>query len=182
MNPWRLLRPPLTAGAVLVGQLAHAAYRDDLPSLENQDPSGLFGDPNAPPLKLVYLGDSSVTAPERIADAVESSHQGIALHVSSPQAEAGDMVWVELAISGQRLASEGEYQVVLTWDRSSFDYLDLEADGSGAELISAAAGEARLSFRTDDIHFSTGQPVVVFRALRDASTSSFDIREQNLER
>ncbi len=125
--------------------------------------------------------DSSVIAPESISDAVQSADQGITFYVSSAQAEAGEMVRVELAISGQRLAGEGEYQVVLTWDRSSFDYLDLEADGSGAELLSASAGEARLAFQTDDIHFSSdSQPVVVFRALRDASTSSFDIREQTL--
>jgi lysophospholipase L1-like esterase len=43
--------------------MARAILRDDLPSLENQDPSGLFGDPGAPPLKLVFLGDSSITAP-----------------------------------------------------------------------------------------------------------------------
>ena len=43
--------------------MARAIYRDDLPTLENQDPSGLFGDPAAPPLRVVFLGDSSVTAP-----------------------------------------------------------------------------------------------------------------------
>lgn len=43
--------------------MARAILRDDLPSLENQDPSGSFGDPDAPPLRLVLLGDSSVTAP-----------------------------------------------------------------------------------------------------------------------
>ena len=42
---------------------ARAILRDDLPSLKNQDPSGLFGVPGAPPLKLVFLGDSSITAP-----------------------------------------------------------------------------------------------------------------------
>ncbi len=63
MNAWKLLRPPLVAGTVLAGQMARAILRDDLPSLANQDPSGLFGDPSAPPLKLVFLGDSSITAP-----------------------------------------------------------------------------------------------------------------------
>lgn len=43
--------------------MARAILRDDLPSLENQDPSGVFGDPSDPPLRLVFLGDSSVTAP-----------------------------------------------------------------------------------------------------------------------
>ncbi len=63
MNAWKILRPPLVAGTVLAGQMARAILRDDLPSLENQDPSGVFGDPGAPPLRLVFLGDSSITAP-----------------------------------------------------------------------------------------------------------------------
>lgn len=63
MNSWKILRPPLVAGTVLAGQMARAILRDDLPSLENQDPSGIFGNSGAPPLRLVFLGDSSVTAP-----------------------------------------------------------------------------------------------------------------------
>jgi lysophospholipase L1-like esterase len=63
MNAWKILHPPLVAGTVLAGQMARAILRDDLPSLENQDPSGTFGDLDAPPLRLVFLGDSSVTAP-----------------------------------------------------------------------------------------------------------------------
>jgi lysophospholipase L1-like esterase len=63
MRTWKFVKPPLTAGAVLAGQMARAIYRNDLPSLENQDPSGTFGDPESPPLRMVFLGDSSVTAP-----------------------------------------------------------------------------------------------------------------------
>ncbi len=63
MRTWKLLKPSLAAGALLAGQLARAAYRDDLPSFENQDPSGTFGDPASKPLTIVYLGDSSVTSP-----------------------------------------------------------------------------------------------------------------------
>lgn len=63
MTRWSLIRPPLAAGAVLAGQMARAIYRDDLPTLENQDPSGHFGDPRSPRLRVVFLGDSSVTAP-----------------------------------------------------------------------------------------------------------------------
>lgn len=63
MNTWKVVKPSLVAGAFLAGQAAYAVKRDDLPTLENQDPSGRFGDPDAPPLTIVYLGDSSVTAP-----------------------------------------------------------------------------------------------------------------------
>ena len=62
MGTWNVLRPPLAAGAIFAGQMARALYRD-LPTLENQDPSGVFGCPDAPPLTIVFLGDSSVTAP-----------------------------------------------------------------------------------------------------------------------
>lgn len=63
MNAWKAIRPPLAAAGLLTGQLVHAAYREDLPTLENQDPSGMFGVPDAPALRIVFLGDSSVTAP-----------------------------------------------------------------------------------------------------------------------
>ena len=59
----RLLRKPLFAVALLVVQVLRAAHRKDLPSLENQDPSGVFGDDHNPRLRIVVLGDSSVTAP-----------------------------------------------------------------------------------------------------------------------
>ena len=59
----RVLRKPLFAVALLVVQVLRAAHRKDLPSLENQDPSGVFGDPLKPRLRIVVLGDSSVTAP-----------------------------------------------------------------------------------------------------------------------
>jgi lysophospholipase L1-like esterase len=55
-----------TTGATLLvaaGQVLHAAHRPDLPGLQNQDPSGWFGDPDDPPLQVLALGDSSITAP-----------------------------------------------------------------------------------------------------------------------
>ncbi|MEE8457094.1 MAG: GDSL-type esterase/lipase family protein [Acidimicrobiia bacterium] len=63
MNVWKILRPPLMAGTLLAGQMARAIFREDLPSLTNQDPSGVFGSPDSPPLRIVFLGDSSVTSP-----------------------------------------------------------------------------------------------------------------------
>lgn len=60
---WKIVRPPLTAGGILAGQLLHAIRRGDLPYLPDQDPSGVFGDPSSPPLHITILGDSSVTAP-----------------------------------------------------------------------------------------------------------------------
>jgi len=60
---WRMFSRPVAGLGVLVAQVLRAAHREDLPTLQNQDPSGWFGDPGLPPLRLVVLGDSSVTAP-----------------------------------------------------------------------------------------------------------------------
>lgn len=60
---WKVARTPLAAGGYVAGALLQAAHRPDLPVLENQDPSGTFGDAKAPPLRIVLLGDSSITAP-----------------------------------------------------------------------------------------------------------------------
>ncbi len=59
----RYLQKPLIGIALLMAQVLKAAHRNDLPSLENQDPSGVFGSPLSPRLRLVVMGDSSVTAP-----------------------------------------------------------------------------------------------------------------------
>jgi len=60
---WPLLQRPLTGFGVLLAQVLRSAHREDLPSLENQDPSNVFGTPDLPILRIVILGDSSVTAP-----------------------------------------------------------------------------------------------------------------------
>lgn len=60
---WPILQRPLTGVGVLIAQVLRAAHRDDLPSLQDQDPSGSFGSPDLPYLRVVALGDSTVTAP-----------------------------------------------------------------------------------------------------------------------
>jgi len=59
----KLITPPMTAVSALVHQVYGAVHRADLPSYVDQDPSGDFGDPDCPTLRIVALGDSSVTAP-----------------------------------------------------------------------------------------------------------------------
>ena len=54
---------PMAAVAILAAQLFRVTHRVDLPSLTNQDPSGAWGPDNLPPLRIVALGDSSITAP-----------------------------------------------------------------------------------------------------------------------
>lgn len=58
-----LLKKGFTAGAIVVGaEVAYAVLRP-VPELQEFDPSGRFGDPSHPELRVVVLGDSSVTAP-----------------------------------------------------------------------------------------------------------------------
>lgn len=54
---------PVAAVVVVATQVLRAAHRTDLPSFLNQDPSGTFGTHGAPGLRIVALGDSSITAP-----------------------------------------------------------------------------------------------------------------------
>ncbi len=53
----------LAGTGIVAGQVAHAILRE-LPSFEGLDPSGAFGDSSSlPRLRVVVLGDSTVTAP-----------------------------------------------------------------------------------------------------------------------
>jgi len=54
---------PLVGAGFLLHQVRRAAHRDDLPSFTNQDISTTQGDPAAPRLRVVAVGDSSLTAP-----------------------------------------------------------------------------------------------------------------------
>jgi lysophospholipase L1-like esterase len=60
----RLLWAAAAAGVAFVAvQVLRAAHRSDLPSFPNQDPSTTLGHPELPSLRIVALGDSSITAP-----------------------------------------------------------------------------------------------------------------------
>lgn len=59
----RVMQVPITGAAILVGQVLHAAHRPDMPGLPDQDPSGSFGDRSLPRLRIVMVGDSSITGP-----------------------------------------------------------------------------------------------------------------------
>jgi lysophospholipase L1-like esterase len=58
-----LLALPAAGAGFLAAQVLRAAHRSDLPSFPNQEASGTFGDPSLPPLRIVAVGDSSLTAP-----------------------------------------------------------------------------------------------------------------------
>ena len=74
--------PAVAVGAagLVAAQVLRAAHRPDLPTLDNQDPSGRFGDPSSPLLKVAAMGDSSVTAPGVLLD--NSWSRRVARHLS----------------------------------------------------------------------------------------------------
>ena len=58
-----LIKSGAIAGAVVLGLEAAYAVLRPTPTLTEFDPSASFGDPTSPLLRVVVLGDSSVTAP-----------------------------------------------------------------------------------------------------------------------
>ena len=60
-----LALPLLIAGALATAlfQALRAGYRRDLPTFEGYDPSGDFGSPDHPLIRIVALGDSALTGP-----------------------------------------------------------------------------------------------------------------------
>jgi lysophospholipase L1-like esterase len=75
----KLITPPMTAFSALLHQVYGAIHRADLPSYVDQDPTGDFGSHDVPPLQIVILGDSSVTAPG--IDIDESWGRRVAIHL-----------------------------------------------------------------------------------------------------
>ncbi len=101
-----ITRRPLAAVAILAGQAWHTGRRPDLPSLSNQNPSAVLGDPEHPPLKVVLLGDSSVTAP-----GVEPLDDCWARRVGHHLAATHHVKLMSLAAGGARAADVLRYQV-----------------------------------------------------------------------
>ncbi len=60
---WKTAKRPIAIGGVFAAQMVQAIQRPDLETLAGQDPSGSFGDPALPPLRMIALGDSTITAP-----------------------------------------------------------------------------------------------------------------------
>lgn len=60
---WKRAKRPMALGGVFAAQMVQAIQRPDLESLTDQDPDGSFGDPSLPTLRMIALGDSTITAP-----------------------------------------------------------------------------------------------------------------------
>jgi len=97
----------VAAAGVLFAQVMRAAHRSDLPSFPNQDPSGSFGDPSLPPLRVVALGDSSITAPgvddldntwvRRVARSLALTHHIELISLAVGGSKARDVIEGQLA-------------------------------------------------------------------------------------
>ncbi len=106
--------PAAAAGLVIV-QILRTVRRADLPSFANQDPSATFGRSDLPPLRIVALGDSSITAPgvenldntwiRRIAIAFSGIHRVELISVAVGGAKARDVIEGQLA-EAARLAPD----------------------------------------------------------------------------
>jgi lysophospholipase L1-like esterase len=90
---------PVAGLGLLVAQVLRAAHREDLPSLQNQDPSGWFGDPGLPPLRLVVLGDSSVTAP-----GVEPLDDAFARRLARHLSDRHHVELISVAVGGAKVS------------------------------------------------------------------------------
>jgi lysophospholipase L1-like esterase len=102
----RLPKRAAAALGILAGQIWHTGHRPDLPSLTNQDPSALLGDPSYPHLKIVLLGDSSITAP-----GVEPLDDCWARRIGHRLAEDYEVELVSVAVGGSRASDLLKYQV-----------------------------------------------------------------------
>jgi lysophospholipase L1-like esterase len=90
----------LGATTALAWQVARASRFSGLPTHPNQDPSGTFGDPALPQVRIVMLGDSSVTAPG--VDPIDASwSRRMVLRVS----DRWRVELVSVAVGGARAAT-----------------------------------------------------------------------------
>jgi len=101
-----LVRRASAAVGILAGQIWHTGHRPDLPSLTNQDPSGVFGDPASPALRIALLGDSSITAP-----GVHPLDDCWARRMARRLADGYHVTLVNIAVGGARASDVLEYQV-----------------------------------------------------------------------
>jgi lysophospholipase L1-like esterase len=94
----RLLIRGVTAGAVILGAEAAYAVLRPAPRMTEFNPSGVFGDPAHPPLRVAVLGDSSVTAP-----GVAGPHEIWVSLICSRIAETHRVTLRSFAVSGSRV-------------------------------------------------------------------------------
>jgi lysophospholipase L1-like esterase len=96
----------MAIGGIFAAQMVQAIQRPDLESLNDQDPSGSFGDPSLPRLRMLVLGDSTITAPG-VEPLDDCWVRRVAIHLS-------DRYHVELisvAVGGSRVSDVRNNQI-----------------------------------------------------------------------
>jgi lysophospholipase L1-like esterase len=103
---WNTVSGPLSVGAVIGTQMVQAIQRPDLETLADQDPTGTFGDASLPDLRIVVLGDSTVTCPGVVPlDDCWARRTALAL------SERFHVDLLSLAIGGSKVAAVRDEQV-----------------------------------------------------------------------
>jgi lysophospholipase L1-like esterase len=104
----RLIKRGVTAGAVVLGAEAAYAVLRPAPRQDEFDPSGTFGAPTRPLIRVAVLGDSSVTAP-----GVAGPEEIWVWRVCARLGETRHVVLESFAVSGARVADLIEDQLEL---------------------------------------------------------------------
>jgi lysophospholipase L1-like esterase len=136
---------PAAMAAFVAAQVLRAAHRSDLPSFPNQDPSGVFGDPSVPPLRMVALGDSSITAP-----GVEDLDNVWVRRVALEFAADHRVELISLAVGGSKVRDVIEGQLDAAVDLSP----DIAVVSVGANDV--MRGTLATRFRLDLEHIAAG--------------------------
>ncbi|MEE8331594.1 MAG: GDSL-type esterase/lipase family protein [Acidimicrobiia bacterium] len=79
--PKPIVALPVAGLAYVASQVYRAGHRKDLPSFGNQETSGTFGHPGDTKLRMVAIGDSSITCPG-VDDIDDCFARRIAIHLS----------------------------------------------------------------------------------------------------
>lgn len=100
------LKRGLLGGAIVLGLETAYAFLRPSPDLDSFDPSGEFGDPDQPTLRIAVLGDSSVTAPgvsgaddiwvRRVCQRMAESHHVVLRSFAVGGAMAHDLIREQL--------------------------------------------------------------------------------------
>lgn len=140
--PWSLVRRGALLFGVLVGAEAAYAVLRPGPRLPEFDPSGEFGDPGNPTVRIAVLGDSSVTAPG----------------VAHP-----DETWVRIAM--RRLADHGHHVILQSFAVGGSKVTDL-LNGQLQSALDAKPDIAIISVGANDA--IRGVPLRAFERDLDA--------------
>jgi lysophospholipase L1-like esterase len=98
---------------ILAGEVAYAIGRP-LPSFEGNDPSGDFGDPKLPLLRMTALGDSTVTAP-----GLDHPHDSFVAQIAFELSDRYHVHLTSFAVGGAQSADVLRQQVPLAIESPS---------------------------------------------------------------